>query len=186
MEMTDMLETHMGLIKYHAAREWKDSRLSYDDVKGLGYSTFMECWDKWDGERPFGKFFGTLLTYNIKAARLHSHFTVSVSTMQRHHIHECVEGDATLSSRPGCESTLTYLDTVADSRVVFRDSRAIRRAVSALSGRRKAIVCLMLKDNTQAEVARELGISREAVRQQYDKAIQIMRGELWLSDTVGG
>ena len=168
------MEEHKGLIIYHICREWPDSPLDSNDIRSIAYETFMECWEKWDGERPFGKFFGTFLTYNIRAARLTSPFTVSSRTIHRgSYIPTVVEGDALVFDKD-----YSILSNVGDGRgEPFRDAARVVSAVASLPRGQRRVMELTLMDYTQAEIGRILDVSREAVRQMYNKGIKSLQGE---------
>lgn len=65
----EMFKLHKGLIYYYANSEGESSPLSREDIFSIANEVFMECFNAWDKERPFGKYFGTTLHYVISDAR---------------------------------------------------------------------------------------------------------------------
>lgn len=64
----------------------------------------------------------------------------------------------------------TVADPIHEARKVTKDARRIQKQLDAVNARRRQIIALLLAHGlTQAEVARQLDISRQRVTQYVDE-----------------
>lgn len=152
MTKQQLIEDNMGLV-YFVVRKYYPWHINDEDIIQVGMVGLCKAADKWDVKR------GSFSTYAVRIIRGAIAFEIKVRCRRV----QTVSLDAIVKN----ESDTSFLDLrTGASDVDYVDTSAVYKT---LSSREQKVFDLLQLGMTQADIARELGLSRERVRQHTRK-----------------
>jgi RNA polymerase sigma factor (sigma-70 family) len=68
-----------------------------------------------------------------------------------------------------------YRSDPLDQLIIQENVEQLKQAITKLSPRNQTLLCQVMDDNTFSAVGRQLGITRERVRQIYNRSLQVIK-----------
>lgn len=164
------------------ARQYQGQGLAMDDLVSEGNIGLMKAAAKYDAKRGL-----RFVNYAVVFIRRQIEKAVKAESAEQR-LESRADGQTRSVDAPlGSKNNVSLLSVLVDGNVPLSDERvhnaatgeAVERALSALSGRESQVVNAYFgigQDNmTMTEIAEEMGLKRERVRQIRDRAIRRMK-----------
>ena len=179
-----LIEANLRLV-VATARPYQGNGTSIDDLISEGNIGLMKAAAKFNPEGRNIRFVG----YAVPIIRRQIEKSLSQQTLQPQPL-SVGKGGVSLDAPLGIKPNMSLLSVLADNRQPSTDSRLynstqlemIERALSSLNEREKSVITAYFGINqenaTMAEIAEDMGLKRERVRQIRDRAVRRMKAYL--------
>ncbi len=176
-----LAEANLRLVA-HVAREYQGQGLSYDDLISEGNVGLMKAAAKYDGSRGlrFAGYAVVFIRREIERALQHESTDKMVESRRNGQTRSL---DAPLGAKPN----VNLLQVLTDGNSPMADGRTyssaleqqVEHALEELNERERQVVAAYFgigqEHLTMAEIAEDMGLKRERVRQIRDRAVRRMR-----------